>query len=64
MSSLNDCIAVCGLNDAAARESEEHEHLPQIAAVALGQCLLHRDDGPERFWNMIVDDVRCQRRLS
>lgn len=58
MITLQDCIAFCGLSEDEVLAIAEHEHIPEVAAAALGQYLLHRDKGPERIRDMIVDDVR------
>jgi hypothetical protein len=58
MISLEDCIALCGLSEEAVLAIAEHEHLPEIAATALAQYLLHQPHGPERIRDMIVADVR------
>jgi hypothetical protein len=36
----------------------EHEHIPEIAAAALGQYLLGQARGPEAIRDMIRDDIR------
>jgi len=41
----------------------EHEHLPEIAAIALAQYLLSHEHGSEKVRDMIVDDFR-QAQLS
>lgn len=58
MITLEDCIAFCGLTEEEVKAIAEHEHIPEVAAAALGHYLLHRDKGPERIREMIVDDVR------
>ncbi len=56
MISLEDCIALCGLTRSEVAAIAEHEHLPEAAAAALGQYLLHKD--PEKIQQMIIDDIR------
>lgn len=58
MISLSDCIALCGLAEEEVMAIAEHEHLPEIAAAALGQYLMDQQKGAERIREMIVDDVR------
>lgn len=58
MISLEDCIALCGLTRSEVAAIAEHEHMPEAAAAALGQYLLHQDKGPEKIQQMIVDDIR------
>jgi hypothetical protein len=63
MISLEDCIAFSGLSEDEVLAIAEHEHLPEMAAAALAQYLLHQDHGAERIRDMILDDIRdAQRR--
>ena len=58
MITLADCIAMCGLSEDEVLAIAEHEHIPEIAAAALGQYLLNQERGPERIRDMIRDDIR------
>jgi hypothetical protein len=62
MISLDDCIAFSGLTEEEVLAIAEHEHLPEIAAAALAQYLLHQEHGTERIRDMIVDDIRAAQR--
>jgi Rad3-related DNA helicase len=63
MIKLEDCIALSGLSEAQVLAIAEHEHLPEIAATALAQCLSKQEHGLEKIRDMIVDDIRqAQRR--
>lgn len=59
MITLEDCIAFCGLTEEEVLAVAEHEHLPEIAACALGEYLLHQERGAGKIRDMIVDDVRA-----
>jgi hypothetical protein len=59
MITLEDCIAFCGLTEQEVLAVAEHEHLPEIAACALAEYLLHQEHGPAKIRDMIVDDVRA-----
>ena len=59
MISLEDCIAFSGLSEAEILAIAEHEHIPEIAAAALGAYLLHEAHGPERIRDMLRDDIRA-----
>jgi hypothetical protein len=59
MITLDDCIAMCELDEAEILAIAEHEHIPEIAAAALGQYLLHQAHGPERILDMLRDDIRA-----
>lgn len=55
---LEDCIAMCGLDESEVLAIAEHEHLPEIAAAALAHYLLNQRNGPEIIRDMMIDDVR------
>lgn len=59
MLSLDDCIAMCGLTEDEVLALAEHEHIPAIAAAALGHYLLAQPHGAERIAAMIRDDIRA-----
>jgi hypothetical protein len=58
MITLEDCIGFYDLTEEEVLAIAEHEHLPEIAAVALAQFLLSREHGSEKMRNMIIDDIR------
>jgi len=57
MISKEDCIAMCGLSEDEVEALSEHEHIPDIAAAALANYLLHQPHGSEAIRGMIVDDI-------
>jgi hypothetical protein len=57
MISVVDCIGLCGLTEAEVLALAEHEHIPEIVAAALAECLLGQPDGCRRIGAMIADDV-------
>ena len=59
MISLEDCIAICGLDAKEVEAIAEHEHIPEISAAALADLLLHQAGGAERIRQMILDDIRA-----
>jgi hypothetical protein len=63
MITLEDCIGLCGLTEEEVLAIAEHEHLPEIAATALGQYLLSLEHGTEKVRDIIVRDIR-QSQLS
>ena len=58
MISLEDCLAMCGVDEEEVAAIAEHEHLPQIAAAALARYLLNDTGGEQEIRRMIVDDIR------
>ena len=59
MISIEDCIAMCGLDSDQVAAIMEHEHVVEIEAAAIASDLLHREDGPDVIRHMLVDDVRA-----
>ena len=57
MISLEDCIALCGLNEDEVAAISEHEHIPEIAATAMASYLLNQPHGGEAIRTMIVEDI-------
>jgi hypothetical protein len=58
MISLEDCIAMCGLDESEVAAISEHEHIPEAAATALASYLLAQPHGDEAIRTMIIDDIR------
>ena len=58
MISLEDCVGLSGLTEEEVLEIAEHEHIPEIAASALGQYLSRQEHGIEQIRDMIVHDIR------
>lgn len=59
MISREDCVALCGLTPDEIAAIAEHEHVPEVAATAVGRYLLNSNHGPEDIRNMIIDDIRA-----
>jgi hypothetical protein len=55
---LEDCLGLCDLSEEEILAIAEHDHLPEIAAIAKGQYLLAQTDGTRTIFSMIVDDIR------
>ncbi|MCI5076963.1 hypothetical protein [Oricola sp.] len=58
MISLEDCLGFCDLTEEEVLAIAEHEHMPEMAAIAYAQYLAHKDHGSEDICRMIVDDIR------
>ncbi|MDH3743044.1 MAG: hypothetical protein OER56_15755 [Hyphomicrobiales bacterium] len=58
MLTLEDCIAYCDLTEEEILAIAEHEHMPEMAAIAYGQYLLRKDEGAAQIFKMIVEDIR------
>jgi len=59
MISLEDCIAMSGLSPEEIAAIAEHEHVPEVAAAALGRYFLLHKRGGEEIRDIIVDDIRA-----
>ncbi|GMG82351.1 hypothetical protein LNKW23_15640 [Paralimibaculum aggregatum] len=59
MLTLTECIEMCDLTREEVDAIAEHEHLPEVAAAALADYLMHLPDGPHQVRDMIRDDVRA-----
>ena len=57
MISLEDCIALCGLSEKEVLAIAEHEHVPEVAAAAIGRYLLKEPTGAQKIRDMMRDDI-------
>ena len=61
MLTLQDCLELCELTEDEVLAIAEHEHIPEIAALELGNYLVHTPDGERRIKAMIADDIDAAR---
>ena len=61
MLTLEECIALSGLTEDEVMAIAEHEHIPHMAAVELGNYLVSSEDGRVRIKRMILDDMQAAR---
>jgi hypothetical protein len=64
MIALEDCMAMCGLSQEEIDAIAEHEHIPEIAAAALADYLMHKQKGAAIVRDMIRDDIRHAIRVG
>lgn len=57
MLTLEDCIGLSELDEEEILAIAEHEHIPEMAAVEMGNYLCHTPEGERRIRRMIVDDI-------
>ncbi len=62
MLTIQDCIELCHLDADEIKAIAEHEHLPDITAIELGEYLVTREDGPPLIRRMILDDIEAARK--
>ncbi|SET77198.1 hypothetical protein SAMN05216200_10958 [Oceanicella actignis] len=61
MISIEDIIGMTGLTREEIDAVAEHEHIPEAAAAALADYLMHQEKGPRIVAQMIADDIRAAR---
>jgi hypothetical protein len=59
---FEDCLGFCELTEEEIRAIAEHEHLPEIVALELGNFLLRGPDGELLVSHMLIDDIRAAER--
>jgi hypothetical protein len=57
MITIEDCIALSGLTEQEVLAIAEHEHVPEIAAAAIGRYLLKEPNGADKIRDMMRDDI-------
>ena len=57
MLTYEDCLGLCELTEEEIEAIAEHEHLPQMAALELGNYLIHSADGVPHIKRIIIDDI-------
>jgi len=62
MLTIQDCIELSELTEEEILAIAQHEHIPEMAALELGNYLIHTPDGQKRIKAMIVDDIDDARR--
>lgn len=62
MLTIEDCIGLSELTEEEILAIAQHEHIPEMAAVELGNYLVNTPSGEKRIKTMIVDDLEEARR--
>lgn len=57
MLTLQDCIELSGLSEEEILAIAEHEHIPEMVALELGNYLVHTATGEKRIKRMIREDL-------
>lgn len=57
MLTYEDCLGLCDLTDEEVAAVAEHEHIPRLAALELGNYLIHTKDGVPLLKRIILDDI-------
>ncbi|MGB0626833.1 MAG: hypothetical protein ACPGQ5_09735 [Alphaproteobacteria bacterium] len=61
MLTREDCLALCELTEAEVAAIAEHEHVPEVIAMEMGQYLCHTPEGEARIERIIVEDIKVAR---
>ncbi|MEM9627823.1 MAG: hypothetical protein AAGA21_16425 [Pseudomonadota bacterium] len=61
MLNIQDCIGFCRLSEDEIIAIAEHEHLPDMPAIELGDYLCRTAEGALRVKRMIVEDIEAAR---
>ena len=64
MLTLQDCIGLSELTEEEILAIAEHEHIPEMAALELGNYLIQTPSGERRIKRMIVDDIDAARQTG
>ena len=59
---FEDCLELCALSEEEIKAIAEHEHLPEIVALELGDYLMRGPDGELLVSHMFIDDIRAAER--
>jgi len=57
MLTYEDCLEMAELTEEEVEAIAEHEHLPEMVALELGNYLSHREDGIPVLKRIILDDI-------
>jgi len=61
MLTYEDCLGLCDLTEEEVAAIAEHEHIPMMAAAALGHYLVCSEDGEVKVKRMILEDIEKAR---
>jgi len=64
MLTIKDCLDFCELTEDEILAIAEHENLPEVVAVELGNALAQTAAGEQRVEEMIVEDIAAAQRAG
>lgn len=64
MLTIKDCLDFCELTEDEILAIAEHENLPEVVALELGNALAQTTAGEQRVEEMIVDDIVAAQRAG
>eukprot|EP00906_Rhabdomonas_costata_P024286 RCo034935 len=57
MLTMEDCLGVCDLSAETAAAIAEHEHVPMLVALEIGQCMMGDKAGRRHIAAIFFDDI-------
>lgn len=57
MLTFEDCLGLCDLTEEEVDAIAEHEHVPEMVAMELGNYLVHTEKGVPQISRIIVEDI-------
>jgi len=64
MLTFEDCLALAELTEEEILAIAEHEHVPEMVALELGNYLVHTPQGERRIKRMMAEDIEHARRTG
>jgi len=58
MITIEECVQMSGLTQDEIDAICEHEHIPEVAAAAFADYMMHKEKGPDVLREMVRDDIR------
>lgn len=58
MLTYEDCLGLCDLTEKEIAAIAEHEHIPDMVAIELGDYLVHTENGERKITTMILNDIK------
>lgn len=62
MLTFEDCLGLSELTEDEILAIAEHEHIPELAALEMGNYLIHTASGEKRLKRIILDDIAAARK--
>lgn len=64
MLTFEDCLGLSDLTEDEILAIAEHEHIPELAALEMGNYLLRTPGGERQLKRIILDDIAAARRAG
>ena len=62
MLTFEDCLGLSELTEDEILAIAEHENIPELAALEMGNYLIHTPSGEKRLKRIILDDIAAARK--